>query len=168
MANIMRRESNEATRPAGDYRWDPFRVMDALLRWDPLRGEGGGYSQGDFTPRFDIKETKNAFVIKADLPGIKDEDLNISLTGSQLTVSGKREEERREEGEHHYMVERSSGNFSRVFSLPEGVDADAVSADLKNGVLTLQIPKRPEAQPKRISIGRGEGSAEANAGKAKA
>jgi len=168
MANIIRRDTNEATRPAGDYRWDPLRVMDALLRWDPLRGEAGGFGQGDFTPRFDIKDTKNAFVIKADLPGIKEEDLNVSLTGSQLTVSGKREEERREEGEHHYMVERSGGNFSRVFSLPEGVDADAVSADLKNGVLTLQIPKRPEAQPKRISIGRGEGGDNGGAGKAKA
>jgi HSP20 family protein len=66
------------------------------------------------------------------------------------------------------MVERSSGNFSRVFSLPEGVDADAVTADMKNGVLTLQIPKRPEAQPKRISIGRGEGGDGSAAGKAKA
>ena len=167
MANIMRRDTNEAARAPADYRWDPFRVMDALLRWDPARGEGGGYLQGEYTPRFDIKETKNAFVIKADLPGIKDEDVNISLTGSQLTVSGKREEERREEGEHHYMVERNAGNFSRVFSLPEGVDADAVTADLKNGVLTLQIPKRPEAQPKRISIGRGEGT-DTGAGKAKA
>jgi len=168
MANIMRRDSNEVSRPSGEYRWDPFRVMDALLRWDPMRGEGTGYSQGEFTPRFDIKETKNAFVIKADLPGIKDEDVNISLTGSQLTVSGKRDEERREEGEHHYMVERSAGSFSRVFSLPEGVDADAVTADMKNGVLTLQIPKRPEAQPKRITIGRGEGTEGAATGKAKA
>lgn len=167
MANITRRDTNEVNRPSGDYRWDPFRVMDALLRWEPMRGEAAGYSHGEFTPRFDIKETKNAFVIKADLPGIKDEDVNISLTGSQLTVSGKRDEERREEGEHHYMVERSSGTFSRVFSLPDGVDADAVTADMKNGVLTLQIPKRPEAQPKRISIGRSD-SSEGAAGKAKA
>jgi HSP20 family protein len=168
MANITRRDTNEVSRPSTDYRWDPFRVMDALLRWDPMRGDAAGYGQGEFTPRFDIKETKNAFVIKADLPGIREEDLNISLTGSQLTVSGKRDEERREEGEHHYMVERNSGTFSRVFSLPEGVDADAVTADMKNGVLTLQIPKRPEAQPKRISIGRGEGGDAGGAGKAKA
>lgn len=168
MANITRRDPNETTRSTGDYRFDPFRVMDALLRWDP-RGDGGGYLQGDFVPRFDIKETKDGFVIKADLPGVKDEDVNVSVTGSQLAISGKREEENREEGEHHYLVERSAGTFSRVFSLPDGADADSVTADMKNGVLTLKIPKRPEAQPRRINIGRAGSTNEGGgAGKAKA
>jgi HSP20 family protein len=159
MSSIMRRDNNETTRTPAEYRWDPLRVMDAFLRWDPYRSDNGlSQYQGDYTPRFDIKETKNAYVIKADLPGLRDEDVNVSLTGSQLTISGKREDERREEGEHHYMVERSAGTFTRTFVLPNGVDADAVSAEMKDGVLTLQIPKRPEAQPKKIAIGRNDGA----------
>jgi HSP20 family protein len=159
MANIIRRENNnnEVARTTGsDYRWDPFRMMDAFLRWDPFRGDTGSLFShgGEFTPRFDIKETKAAYVIKADLPGLNEEDVNVSVTGHQLTVSGRREQEQRNEDDQFYTVERSAGSFARTFSLPDAVDPDAVKADMRNGVLTLEIPKRPEAQPKKIAIGR--------------
>jgi HSP20 family protein len=157
MANLVKRENREVARNASpEYRLDPFRMMDALLRWDPFRGDWGGFNQNlDFVPRFDVKEIKDAYVIKADLPGVRDEDVDVSLSGNLLTISGKREEEHREEGESHYAMERSSGNFARSFTMPDGVDGASVTADLKNGVLTVQIPKKPEAQPKRIAIGKG-------------
>ena len=163
MANLIRRENREVGRSATpEYRLDPFRVMDALLRWDPFRGEWGGLGQGgEFAPRFDVKETKDAYVIKADLPGVKEEQVDVSLSGNLLTINGKREEEHREEGENYYAMERSSGSFARSFTLPENVDAEGVSADLKSGVLTVQIPKRPESQPKKIAIGKGEGKVKA-------
>ena len=126
------------------------------MRWDPFRGDWGGFSQNlDFIPRFDVKEIKDAYVIKADLPGVKDEDVDVSLSGNLLTISGKRDEEHREEGESYYAMERSSGNFARSFTMPDGVDAASVTAELKNGVLVVQIPKKPEAQPRRIAIGKG-------------
>jgi HSP20 family protein len=154
MANLITRENRDVARGAGsEHRLDPFRVMDALLRWDPFRGDSGG-GNVDFVPRFDVKETKDAYVIQADLPGVKDEALEVSLSGNLLTISGKREEEHREEGESYYAMERSYGNFVRGFTMPEGVDSESVSADLKQGVLTVRIPKKPEAQPKRISIGK--------------
>lgn len=161
MATIVRRENREAPRTsAGEYRWDPFRVMDAFLRWDPLRMDDGLLARGgEFTPRFDVKQTKDAFVIKADLPGVRDEDLDVSLTGSLLSISGKREAERREGDEQYYALERSYGTFTRSFSLPDSVDGEHVTADLKNGVLTVVIPKKPEAQPKKISVGKGSESA---------
>jgi HSP20 family protein len=157
MANLIKRENRDVARSASpEYRLDPFRMMDALLRWDPFRGGWGGVSQTlDFAPRFDVKETKDAYVITADLPGVKDEELDVSLSGNLLTISGKREEEHREEGESYYAMERSQGSFARSFTMPDGVDAENVSADLKQGVLTLRIPKKPEAQPKRIAIGKG-------------
>jgi HSP20 family protein len=169
MANIIRRENNEVARSSGqDYRVDPFRMMDALFRWDPFRGDGNSLFSGggDFTPRFDVKETKGAFVIKADLPGVNDEDVNVSVTGHQLTISGHREHEHRDEGEQFFAIERSSGSFTRSFSLPDVVDAEAVKADLKGGVLTVEIPKRPEAQPRRITVGRGAGTPNSGGGKA--
>jgi HSP20 family protein len=156
MANLVRRENREATQQNhNEYRWDPFRVVDALLRWDPYRGDNSLLSHGgEFMPKFDVKESKNAYVLRADLPGVKDEDIDLSLNGNLLTVSGKRDDERREEGEQYYSVERSYGAFSRSFSLPDGIDAGAISADLKSGVLTVQIPKRPEAQPRKITVGK--------------
>ena len=156
MANLIKRENRDVTRSASpEHRLDPFRMMDALLRWDPFRGDWGGFSQTlDFVPRFDVKETKDAYVINADLPGVKDEELDVSLGGNLRPISGRREEEHREEGESYYAMERSQGGFARSFTMP-GVDAENVAADLKQGVLTLRIPKKPEAQPKRIAIGNG-------------
>jgi HSP20 family protein len=157
MANLVKRENREVARSASpDYRVDPFRMMDALLRWEPFRGDWGALNQNlVFIPRFDVKEIKDAYVIKADLPGVKDEDLNVSLSGNLLTISGRREEEHREEGGSYYAMERSSGDFARSFTLPDGIDGASVTAELKNGVLTVQIPKKPEAQPRRIPIGKG-------------
>jgi HSP20 family protein len=162
MANLIRRENRDVTRGTSpDYRLDPFRVLDALLRWDPFRDE---LTQGgELTPRFDVKETKDAYVIKADLPGIKEGDLDVSLNGNMLTIRGKREEEHKEEGENYYAMERSYGSFTRSFTLPESVDSETVSADLKQGVLDVRIPKKPEAQPKRIAIGKAEETGKAKA-----
>jgi len=157
MLNLIKRENRDVTRSATpEHRLDPFRMMDALLRWDPFRGEWGGFGQSvEFVPRFDVKETKDAYVISADLPGVKDEELNVSLNGNLLTIGGTREEEHREEGESYYAMERSHGSFARSFTMPDGVDGESVTADLKQGVLTVRIPKKPEAQPKRIAIGKG-------------
>jgi HSP20 family protein len=157
MANLVRKENREVARGASqDYRFDPFRVMDALLRWDPFRDEWGGLTHGgEFTPRFDVKETKDAYVIKADLPGVKEGDLEVSLNGNMLSIRGRREEERKEEGENYYALERSSGSFTRSFTLPASADGENVSADLREGVLEVKIPKTAEAQPKKVAIGKG-------------
>jgi HSP20 family protein len=143
--------------------WDPFQRMQELMNWDPFEVmnqwlTGGGREGGlTFVPSFEVKETKDAFIFKADLPGVEEKDLEITLTGDRITVSGKRESEKREESDRYYAYERSFGSFSRAFTLPEGVDADNVDAELKNGVLTLRLAKRPEVQPKRITVGAGAG-----------
>lgn len=167
MANLIRRENKNVAPSRSEYglgqltNWDPFRVMDALLRWDPFREAGGWSGQvPTFLPHFDVKETKDGYLFRADLPGVKESDLDISVTGKMLTISGKREEEHREEGEQYYASERSYGAFSRSFSLPDGADLDNVKADLKDGVLTVHLAKKPEVQPKKVAIGNG-GSAKA-------
>ncbi len=160
MANLIRRENRELgrNRPRDVFGWDPFRMMDALLRWDPFQGGEGWLGAGAaFVPSFDVKDTKDAYLVKADLPGVQEKDVEVSLTGNVLTISGKREQEQRDEGEQFFSMERSYGSFSRSFALPEGADAEHVTADLKDGVLTLTVPKKPEVQPRRITIGKTDG-----------
>lgn len=158
MLNLIRRENREVARPRAQESWDPFRMMDALMRWDPFwEGGSGLFRRGEvFTPRFDVKETKDGYAIHADLPGIKEKDLDVSLSGNVLTVSGHREDEQKQEGEQYYAMERSHGQFTRSLALPEGADSDTIRADLKEGVLTITLHKKAEVQSRRISIGKGE------------
>jgi HSP20 family protein len=126
------------------FGWDPFAEMaPAVGRWEGVT---------TFAPRFEVKETKDAYIFKADLPGVEEKDLDISLTGSRVTVSGKREEERRDESETYYTYERNYGTFSRSFTLPEGVDFEHCDAELKHGVLTLTVPKKSENVSRKISL----------------
>jgi len=166
MAIVRRLQDPERaiTRARG---WDPFEMMQDLMRWDPFREMSRrvlGEEPAAFNPTFDVKETKDSYVFRADLPGVKEDDLDISLTGNRLAITGHRQAENKEEGEQFYAYERSYGSFSRSFTLPEGIDAEHVQADLKDGVLSVVLPKKPEVQPKRIALkgGGGEG------GKAKA
>lgn len=162
MANITRRGQRQEELRG----WDPVRRMRELLEWDPfaeMMPYAGGQTGAELQPRFEVKETRDGYVFKADLPGVREEDLDISLTGNRLVISGKRQSEERKEDERFYAYECAYGSFSRAFTLPEGIDADHVRADLKDGVLTLMIPKRPETQPKKIALG-----GAADKGKAKA
>ena len=109
-------------------------------------------SDTEFFPTFDVKETKDSYVFKGDLPGIKEDDIEVALTGSRLTLSGTRVDEKREEGDQYYAHERSYGTFMRTFTLPDDIDADGVKAEFKDGVLKIVVPKKPEAQPKKISL----------------
>jgi HSP20 family protein len=156
MANLIRRnQGQEPSTAAAAGAWDPFRLMRDMLRWDPYReldNVFGQVAERSFNPTFEVKETKDAYVFRADLPGVKDSDLEISLTGNRLSISGRREQERHEQGDTFYASERSYGSFTRSFTLPEGIDGDNVTADLKHGVLTLSVPKKPEVQPRKVTI----------------
>jgi HSP20 family protein len=136
---------------------DPFERMKELMGFDPFEQVGrmvsGGEASLGFIPAFEVKETKDAYVFKADVPGVKEGDLDITLTGDRLTISGRRETEKQEDTDRFYAYERTYGSFTRSFTLPEGVDANNIDADLKEGVLHLRLPKQPEMQPKRIQVG---------------
>jgi HSP20 family protein len=124
---------------------DPFRQMAPF--WP------GEEQPARFTPDFEVRETKEGFVFTADVPGMKEKDLEINMTGNRLTISGMREAEGGEKTDTYYACERSYGSFSRTFTLPEGTDSDNHSrAELKEGVLTLLLGKKPELQPRRIEV----------------
>ena len=125
------------------FKWDPFREMEP--RW-------GTAAIGTFAPDFEVKETKDAYLFKADVPGVKESDLEVTVTGNRLSIAGQRSEEKEEKGETYYSRERRYGSFSRGYTLPEGVDVEHLHAELKDGVLTVAVPRRPEAQPKKIAV----------------
>jgi HSP20 family protein len=138
--------------------WNPMRVMRELLNWDPFREMAPLAGFQDLTawnPHFDVTENKDAYVFKADLPGVKQEDVEISATGSRLQISGKREMEQETKSDTIYAFERQYGSFTRTFTLPDGADVEHARSELKAGVLTLVIPKHAEAQAKKIPISTG-------------
>lgn len=151
MTNLIRRDDRVVGMPAL-LGWDPFRVMNELMRWDPFRGEGPIGLAQVFEPRVEVHEDADAYVISADLPGVDEQDLDLTVRGYELTIAGKRESERREGDATYHVYERSYGSFHRTFRLPDGIDPDHAEAALKNGVLTVRLPKRPEAKPRKISL----------------
>jgi HSP20 family protein len=128
---------------------DPFSLARELLNWDPFFA---GRPLSAFAPAFEVKETTDAFVLRADLPGVEDKDLDVAVHAGVLTVSGSRQAEERKEGESYALYERQFGSFSRSFALPELADPDRVDAKLEQGVLTLTIGKKAEAKPRKIAI----------------
>ena len=132
---------------AARYR-DPFAVARDLLGWDFYTARPASA----FTPAFEVKETSDAFIVKADLPGVAEADLDINLHNNVLTVTGARQSEERKEGESYTLYERQFGSFSRSFSLPDMADSERVEAKLDNGVLTLTIGKKAEAKPRKIAL----------------
>ena len=160
MANITVEKDTAKPAPTATVArregWDPFVTMRDLMRWDPFRDTTllplFDASGSAFTPAFEVKETKDAFEFKADVPGIDAKDIDVKLTNNRLTVSGKREAEKTDKGETYYSYERSYGSFTRSFTLPEGINGEAINADLKDGVLKIVLPKKPEAKPRQVQI----------------
>lgn len=128
---------------------DPFSLARDLLGWDPFFGDR---PVSAFAPTFEVKETTEAFMIKADVPGVEEKHLDIAVHDGVLTVSGHREAEERKEGETFALYERQYGSFSRSFSLPDIADSEKIDAKLDKGVLMLVVPKKAQAQPRKISI----------------
>lgn len=130
---------------------DPYSLARELLNWDPFFT---ARPTSAFAPAFEVKETADAFVLRADVPGVDEKDLDIAVHNGVLSVSGSRAAEERKDGESYAVYERQFGSFSRSFALPDVADSDRVDAKLENGVLTLTIAKKAEAKPRKIAIKR--------------
>ncbi len=159
MANVAVQKRPDTSVQPAQRAWDPFQTMRDLMRWDWMRLDPFAElapqwktDEAGFTPAFDVKETANAFPIHADLPGMKPEDLDVKITENRLSIEGKREAKKSEKGERFYTYERTFGSFTRSFTLPAGVAADKIDAQLSEGVLSITIPKKPEVQPKQVDV----------------
>jgi HSP20 family protein len=149
-------------------RWEPFRELSSLQTEmnrlfntafgdAPNGGTGGtGGAARRWLPAMDLLETDDAFVLRADLPGMTESDVNIELEDNVLTVSGERKAEHEDKREGYYRVERAFGTFSRSLTLPKGVDPEGVTASFERGVLEVRVPKPEQRKPRKIAIGEGE------------
>jgi HSP20 family protein len=138
-------------------RFEPFRINSLQEQLNRLFTEAFDRSSVEssittWAPAVDIYETEHELVVKADLPDIKSEELDIRVEGNILTIRGERKFEKKVNESNYLRVERAYGSFSRSFSLANTVNSEAIKAEYKNGVLTLTIPKREEAKPKQIKV----------------
>jgi HSP20 family protein len=141
-------------------RWDPFRELEDMserlnrvFSRPSLRNSGKeNLTVADWMPTVDISETEGEYLIKAELPEVRKEDVKVTVENGVLTLQGERRQEKEEKGKKFHRVERSYGSFIRTFSLPEFVDESAVKAEYKDGVLNLHLPKSEKVKPKAIDV----------------
>jgi HSP20 family protein len=141
-------------------RWDPFReladVQDRVNRmlgdFYGGRGEDDVMRRGAWVPPVDIYEKNHEILLKAELPDMPREDIDIRVENNTLTISGEKKLDREAKEDQFHRVERAYGHFARSFSLPATIDIEKVGADYKNGVLTIRLPIREEARPKQIQV----------------
>ncbi len=146
-------------------RWEPARELQTIQQemnrlfntfFDAPASTSGGGNGGNVTrrwiPAMDLVETEDHFVLRADLPGMSEDDVKIEFEDGTLTVSGERRDEHKEEAEGYYRFERAFGGFSRSLTLPDGIDPAKVAASFEDGVLEVRIPKPEERQPHRVQI----------------
>jgi HSP20 family protein len=147
-------------------RWEPLREFSTLQNemnrlfntvFDSPAPAGNGGTMRRWLPAMDLIETDDHFVLRADLPGLGEEDVNIEVEDRVLTISGERKAEHETTKEGYHRVERAFGAFSRSLTLPEGIDPEAVAATFDRGVLEVRIPKPEERKPRKVSIGVGNG-----------
>ena len=141
---------------------DPFRAFDEMrnrffaelglrgpiFRTDPEEW----FTPTEWMPPVDIEEDDRKYLLKAELPGMKKEDVTLKVEGGTLSISGERKEEKEEKDKKHHRVERSYGAFVRSFALPEAVLSEKLSAEFKDGILTVHVPKDQKAKPKAIEV----------------
>jgi HSP20 family protein len=146
----------DPVRELDSLQGDMNRLFDRFFEGRTANGNGGRR----WIPAMDLVETDESLVVRADLPGMSEDDIEIEIKDNVLTVSGERKAEHEEKGEGFHRVERSFGRFARSLSLPRGIDAGQVKAQFNDGVLEIRIPKPEETKPTRVAIGKGsvEGS----------
>lgn len=140
--------------------WDPFKEMDALQnrlyslvnRTTPATSSKESLSVAQWAPRVDIIEDEKGYLIKADLPEIRKEDLKVTVDSGVLTISGERLLEKEEKSRRYHRVERAHGTFLRTFGIPEDADPSQVKAEFKDGVLRVTIAKDEKMRPKHINV----------------
>ncbi len=143
-------------------RWDPFRELDelqsrlsTLFGRAPVKKEGEGRESltvAEWAPLVDIVEDDQHYVIKAELPGVKKEDIKVGVQDDVLTISGQRQYEKEEKDKKFHRIERAYGSFARSFTIPEDADGEKVSAEFKDGMLKVVLPKTERVKPKQIEV----------------
>ena len=141
--------------------WNPFRELDevqnrlsSFFNGFPTRypANGDAFKLATWSPNVDIIEDDNEYLVKADLPEVKKEDVKVVVENGVISITGERKSEKEEKNKKYHRIERSFGRFERTFALPEDADANKIVAEFKDGVLKVRLPKSPAAKPKTIDV----------------
>jgi HSP20 family protein len=140
-------------------RWDPFEELDIFRGWSPFRELGWPRAaralergRTALLPAVDIAEDDDRYIVTAEIPGSNKNDVTVETDDNVLTIRGEKKSEREEKKEQTRWIERCYGSFTRSFTLPANAQTERVAASFKDGVLTIEVPKRPEAKPRAIAI----------------
>jgi HSP20 family protein len=142
-------------------KWDPFMELEdvssrlnRIFGRTPARTESGNemLTVADWMPSVDISETDDAYLIKGEIPGVKKEDVKVTIQDGMLTIQGERKQEKEDKGKRFHRVECSYGSFVRSFRVPDDADESAVKAEFKDGMLNVSLPKSAKAKPKSINV----------------
>ena len=153
MANITRGNGGAAASSATRLRWPASFSAGTRSSSTGCPARGVGSQPSTFAPTFNVVERQDGYYITADVPGVAEEDIDVTVQDNYLVISGNRNSEERKEGDNYYVYERRYGNFSRAFALPENADPESVEANLKDGVLEVKVGKRESARPRKIPLG---------------
>jgi HSP20 family protein len=151
--------------------WNPFREMEELMesplrelaearpsmmglfgRWPAWPGMKEAMLVTEWLPRVDVMETEKEFLVKAELPEVKKEEFKVTVEKGIISITGERKLEKEEKGKKYHRIERAYGRFERSFALPERTTAEGITSEFKEGVLTVHLPKKPEAKPKAVEV----------------
>jgi HSP20 family protein len=143
----LTRRNEESNVGIDSFRRDLTRFFDDFFSVSPT-----SLFETAWMPSIDVAEDDKAIHVKAEIPGIEEKDLNVSLENNMLTISGEKKEEKKEENKRYMVSERRFGSFHRSIALPDGVKSDGISASFTNGVLRVEIPKAESVKPKKIKI----------------
>lgn len=142
-------------------KWDPFRELEEVSnRLNRIFGQSqdrgvadnGMLAMADWTPSVDISETETAYVIKGEIPGVKKENVKVTMQDGMLTIQGERRQEKEEKGKKFHRVECSYGKFERSFRLPDDIDESKVKAEFKDGMINVTLPKSEKAKTRAINV----------------
>jgi HSP20 family protein len=139
-------------------RWDPFRDLVTLrdkmnrLFEDAVRGEEKDLISSSWAPAVDIYETENELILAAEVPGVEEKDVEISVEDNTLSIRGERKFQKETKEENYHRIERSYGSFYRSFTLPSYIDQERIHAEHESGVLKVHMPKKPEVKPRKVRI----------------
>ena len=132
--------------------WDPFADLNRVQREFEKSFFGPRTRNADFAPAVDVHEDSERLVLRAELPGVKREDIEVSIDANVLTLKGERKLEKEEQGRRYHRIERSYGTFVRQFQLPSNIDSAQIDAQLSDGVLTVSLNKKQELKPRKIDV----------------
>lgn len=140
-------------------RWDPFKELSSLREeidrlFDSFFGRTSLFREKElsFSPAIDVEETDNSFIVKAEVPGMKKEDIKVTIDEDGITISGERKKEKEEKGKTYHRIEMAYGKFKRYIPFPKEVEPDKAKAKYKDGILEIEVPKSEKAKPKEIEI----------------